>query len=69
MAQNDNRPSRLIHGFHAVIAKLRHNPAAVQEIYLEQGRQDGRAKDLLRHGGWNGEGRGQGVVELKWEGV
>lgn len=49
MAQNDTRPSRLIHGFHAVIAKLRHNPAAVQEIYLEQGRQDGRAKDLLRH--------------------
>ncbi|QEL65344.1 tRNA/rRNA methyltransferase protein [Oryzomicrobium terrae] len=41
--------TRSIHGFHAIIAKLRHDPEAVKEIYLDANRQDGRAKDLLRH--------------------
>ena len=48
-APEKNHPTRLIHGFHAVIAKLRHNPDAVKEVYLDQSRKDGRAKDLLRH--------------------
>ena len=40
--------TRLIHGFHAVIAKLRHAPEDVKEIYLAEGRQDGRSRDLLK---------------------
>ena len=40
--------SRLIHGFHAVIAKLRHDPEGVREIYLAAGRQDGRMRDLVQ---------------------
>jgi 23S rRNA (guanosine2251-2'-O)-methyltransferase len=40
--------ARLIHGFHAVIAKLRHDPEGVREIWLAAGRQDGRARDLAQ---------------------
>ena len=41
--------SRLIYGFHAVTAKLRHDPAALKEIYVDATRQDARARDLLAH--------------------
>lgn len=70
--------TRLIHGFHAVTAKLRHAPDDVREIYVAEGRQDGRARDLLklaeaagvrvmptdaaRLDGLAGGGRHQGVV-------
>jgi len=40
--------SRLIYGFHAVIAKLRHDPEGVREIFLAAGRQDNRARDLAQ---------------------
>jgi 23S rRNA (guanosine2251-2'-O)-methyltransferase len=40
--------TRLIHGFHAVLAKLRHAADDVKEIYVAEGRQDARARDLLR---------------------
>lgn len=40
--------TRLIHGFHAVTAKLRHDPEGVKEIYLAEDRHDGRARDLLK---------------------
>ncbi|MDR1996107.1 23S rRNA (guanosine(2251)-2'-O)-methyltransferase RlmB [Azonexus sp.] len=40
---------RLIYGFHAITAKLRHDPAAVKEIVIDASRQDGRARDLLAH--------------------
>lgn len=40
--------TRLIHGFHAVTAKLRHDPEGVREIYLAAGRQDSRARDLVK---------------------
>lgn len=40
--------TRLIHGFHAVLAKLRHSAEDVKEIYLAEGRQDGRVRDLLK---------------------
>lgn len=40
--------TRLIHGFHAVTAKLRYAAGDVKEIYLAAGRQDGRVRDLLR---------------------
>ena len=38
---------RSIHGFHAVLAKLRHQPSAVHEIFVDSTRQDGRSRDLL----------------------
>ena len=41
--------SRLIYGFHAISAKLRHDPSAVKEILIDATRQDGRARDLLQH--------------------
>ena len=40
--------TRLIHGFHAVTAKLRHAPEDVKELYVAEGRQDGRVRDLLK---------------------
>jgi 23S rRNA (guanosine2251-2'-O)-methyltransferase len=40
--------SRLIYGFHAVTAKLRHDPESVKEILIDQDRQDGRVRDLLK---------------------
>jgi 23S rRNA (guanosine2251-2'-O)-methyltransferase len=40
--------TRLIHGFHAVLSKLRHAADDVKEIYLATGRQDARARDLVR---------------------
>ncbi|QDX80424.1 23S rRNA (guanosine(2251)-2'-O)-methyltransferase RlmB [Denitratisoma sp. DHT3] len=40
--------TRLIHGFHAVTAKLRHDPEGVKEIYLAEDRHDGRMRDLLK---------------------
>ncbi len=41
--------SRLIYGFHAVLAKLRQDPEAVFEIYTDAQRTDARARDRLRH--------------------
>jgi 23S rRNA (guanosine2251-2'-O)-methyltransferase len=41
--------SRLIFGFHAITAKLRHDPEAVKEILIDVSRQDARVRDLLKH--------------------
>lgn len=41
--------TKLIYGFHAVIAKLRHDPEAVREILLDAGRHDHRAQQLEQH--------------------
>lgn len=41
--------SRLIYGFHAVTAKLRHDPDAIKEIIVDTSRQDARARALLEH--------------------
>lgn len=38
----------LIHGFHAIIARLRHHPESIQVIYIDQTRRDKRAKDLIK---------------------
>ena len=38
-----------IHGFHAIVAKLRHQPDAILEIYIDAERHDARARDLMRH--------------------
>ncbi|MCM8594284.1 23S rRNA (guanosine(2251)-2'-O)-methyltransferase RlmB [Accumulibacter sp.] len=40
-------PSRLIFGFHAVLARLRHDPASVREIQIDQARNDQRLRDLV----------------------
>ena len=41
--------SCFIHGFHAIIAKLRHQPEAILESFIDAERNDARARDLLRH--------------------
>jgi 23S rRNA (guanosine2251-2'-O)-methyltransferase len=43
----DTPASRLIYGFHAVLAKLRQDPEAVLELFVDAQRQDARARDLL----------------------
>lgn len=69
---------RLIHGFHAITAKLRHASEDVKEILVAEGRQDGRMRELLRAAetagvrvipadmvrldGMSGSARHQGVV-------
>lgn len=37
-----------IYGFHAVTGRVRQNPKGVTEIYFDQGRQDPRARELLK---------------------
>ncbi len=77
------KPARAIYGFHAVIARLRSEPASVQEILLDEKRGDARVKDLVaaaeragvrimyvpvkRLDGFYGGGRHQGVVALVHE--
>ncbi len=38
-----------IPGFHAILAKLRPQPSAILEIFIDAERNDARARDLLRH--------------------
>ena len=38
-----------IHGFHAIIAKLRHQPDAILEVFIDAERHDARVRDLMRH--------------------
>lgn len=40
--------TRLIHGFHAINAKLRQAPEDVVEIYVDELRQDARLRDLVQ---------------------
>ena len=69
---------RVVFGFHAVLARLRSDPSTVLEVYLDEGRNDARGKDLValaeragvrlmrvptkRLDGFYGGGRHQGVV-------
>src|SRR4051812_27173437 len=69
---------RVIFGFHAVLARLRADPASVLEIFLDETRNDARGKDLAaaaqragvklmrvptkRLDGFYGGARHQGVV-------
>lgn len=78
MSRRAAREPRIVLGFHAVLARLRADPSSVLEIYLDESRNDARAKDLAaaaeRHGvrlmrvpakrldGFYGGGRHQGVV-------
>ncbi|WP_274571411.1 23S rRNA (guanosine(2251)-2'-O)-methyltransferase RlmB [Neisseria leonii] len=38
---------RLIYGFHAVNARLWQNPKSITELYIQEGRQDARIRDVL----------------------
>jgi 23S rRNA (guanosine2251-2'-O)-methyltransferase len=38
---------KIIHGFHAVTSRLRHQPDSVVELYIATGRQDPRMRDLI----------------------
>jgi 23S rRNA (guanosine2251-2'-O)-methyltransferase len=75
--KNQKEP-RVVFGFHAVLARVRADPASVVEVFLDQTRKDARAKDLAaaaeragvrvmlvptkRLDGFYGGGRHQGVV-------
>jgi len=77
------KPTRAVFGFHAVLARLRAEPASVTEVYLDEDRKDARAKDLAivaqkagvplmrvptkRLDGFYGGGRHQGVVAMAFE--
>ncbi|MGA8052396.1 MAG: 23S rRNA (guanosine(2251)-2'-O)-methyltransferase RlmB [Burkholderiales bacterium] len=72
------KAAHAIFGFHAVLARLRAEPASVIEIYLDEARRDARARDVItvaeragvalhrvpakRLDGFYGGGRHQGVV-------
>jgi 23S rRNA (guanosine2251-2'-O)-methyltransferase len=74
------KPAHAVFGFHAVLARLRADAASVTEIYLDEGRKDARAADLIaaaekagvalmrvptkRLDGFDGGGRHQGVVAM-----
>jgi 23S rRNA (guanosine2251-2'-O)-methyltransferase len=78
MSRQGEREPRVVFGFHAVLARLRADPSSVLEIYLDETRNDARAKDLAavaerakvhlmrvptrRLDGFYGGGRHQGVV-------
>ena len=73
-----SREPRVVFGFHAVLSRVRADPASVIEIFLDETRNDARAKDLAaaaerakvhlhrvptkRLDGFYGGGRHQGVV-------
>lgn len=52
--------SRIIHGFHAVNARLRQNADSVFEIYIDSQRKDPRARDLLKLA----EGGGVRIIQV-----
>jgi predicted rRNA methylase len=72
------REPRVVYGFHAVLARLRADPASVLELYVDESRHDARIRDVAataeragvkvmkvptrRLDGFYGGGRHQGVV-------
>jgi 23S rRNA (guanosine2251-2'-O)-methyltransferase len=49
-----------IHGFHAVIARLRAQPRSVEEVYVDRARRDARMRDLVKMA----EGAGVRVMQV-----
>jgi len=78
VSRHGPREPRVVFGFHAVLARLRADAASVVEIFLDEARNDARARDLAaaaeragvrlmrvpvkRLDGFYGGGRHQGVV-------
>jgi 23S rRNA (guanosine2251-2'-O)-methyltransferase len=40
--------TRVLHGFHAVTARIRQHPDSILELYVQSDRRDPRARDLLK---------------------
>ncbi len=40
--------TRIVFGFHAVLSRIRQNPASVQELCVDKTRKDARMQDLLQ---------------------
>jgi len=78
MSRHGPREPRVVFGFHAVLSRLRADASSVVEIFLDEARNDARARDLVaaaeraqvrllrvaakRLDGFYGGGRHQGVV-------
>jgi 23S rRNA (guanosine2251-2'-O)-methyltransferase len=78
MSRHGGREPRVVFGFHAVLARLRADPGSVIEIFVDEARNDARARDLAaaaeradvrllrvpakRLDGFYGGARHQGVV-------
>jgi 23S rRNA (guanosine2251-2'-O)-methyltransferase len=78
MSRHGEREPRVVFGFHAVLARLRAEPKAIVEIFVDETRNDARMRDLIslaeqtgtrlmrvpakRLDGFYGGGRHQGVV-------
>ena len=78
MSRHRPREPRVVFGFHAVLARLRADASSVIEVFLDEARNDARARDLAaaaeraqvrllrvpakRLDGFYGGGRHQGVV-------
>lgn len=78
MSRREKREPRVVFGFHAVLARLRADPASVVELFVDETRNDARIRDLAttaerggvkvmrvpakRLDGFYGGGRHQGVV-------
>jgi 23S rRNA (guanosine2251-2'-O)-methyltransferase len=60
MSRNAPRESRVVFGFHAVLARLRADPSSVVEVFLDEARHDGRIKDLAKVA----EGAGAKVMKV-----
>ncbi|WP_028312839.1 23S rRNA (guanosine(2251)-2'-O)-methyltransferase RlmB [Derxia gummosa] len=43
-----SKPSKVLHGFHAVTARLRHAPASIKQLYVEASRRDKRMQDFIQ---------------------
>ncbi len=55
--------TRIVFGFHAVLSRLRQNPASAQEVCVDRTRRDARMLDLLRMA----EQKGVRVMEMERE--
>ena len=55
--------ANFVYGFHAVVNRLRQQPASVKEVYLDRERNDARARELT------GFARGHGVRLMLVEGA
>jgi len=78
VSRDHKREPRVVFGFHAVLSRVRADPSSVLEIFLDETRNDARARDLAaaaerskvhlmrvptkRLDGFYGGGRHQGVV-------
>ena len=46
MGRESKREPRVVFGFHAILARLRSDPSSVVELFVDEGRNDARIRDL-----------------------